>query len=99
MAAPRQIGDLLTQLIARHGYARELGAAAMGSAWQEAVGEKLAKFTRPGNVRKGVLEVIVANNLLVQELGFQKDQLVKKLQQIAPQENITGLRFRVGSVA
>jgi hypothetical protein len=41
----------------------------------------------------------VANNLLVQELGFQKDQLLQKLQKLAPQENIKNLRFRVGSVA
>jgi predicted nucleic acid-binding Zn ribbon protein len=97
--ATRKIGDLLTQLIARRGYAREIGTAAMESAWKEAIGEKMAKFTRPGNVKRGVLEVTVANNLLVQELGFQKDQLLQKLQKLAPQENIKSLRFRVGSVA
>jgi predicted nucleic acid-binding Zn ribbon protein len=96
--ATRKIGELLTQLIARRGYAREIGTAAMESAWQEAIGEKMAKFTRPGSVRRGVLEVTVANNLLVQELGFQKDQLLQKLQKLAPQENIKNLRFRVGSV-
>jgi predicted nucleic acid-binding Zn ribbon protein len=95
----RKIGDLLTQLIARRGYAREIGTAAMESAWKEAIGEKMAKFTRPGNVKRGVLEVTVANNLLVQELGFQKNQLLQKLQKLAPQENIKNLRFRVGSVA
>jgi predicted nucleic acid-binding Zn ribbon protein len=99
MPAPRKIGELLTQLIARRGYAREIGTAAMESAWSEAVGEKLSKFTRPGNIRRGTLEFTVANNLLVQELGFQKDQLLQKLQTLAPQENITSLRFRVGSVA
>lgn len=96
--ATRKIGDLLTQLIARRGYAREIGTAAMESAWKEAIGEKMVKFTRPGNVKRGVLEVTVANNLLVQELGFQKDQLLQKLQKLAPQENIKSLRFRVGSV-
>lgn len=98
MPAPQKLGDVLTQLIARRGYAREIGTAAIESAWREAVGEKLAKFTRPGNIRRGTLEVTVTNNLLVQELGFQKDQLLKKLQKLAPQENVKGLRFRVGSV-
>ena len=31
------------------------------AAWREAVGEKLAADTRPGNVRRGVLEVLVRN--------------------------------------
>ncbi|MCC7085800.1 MAG: DUF721 domain-containing protein [Pirellulales bacterium] len=99
MPAPRQIGDVLTQLIARRGYAREISTAEIERVWAAAVGEKIAKFTRPGNIRRGTLEVVVANNLLVQELGFQKDQVLKKLQISAPQENIKNLRFRVGSVA
>jgi predicted nucleic acid-binding Zn ribbon protein len=98
MSQPRKIGDVLTQLIARRGYAREQSSAALEAAWREAAGKPLAGVTKAGNLRRGTLEVFVANNLLAQELGFQTDELVRKLEQLAPQEKITKLRFRIGAI-
>ena len=40
-------------------------------------------MTRPGNIRRGVLEVFVANSTLLQELAFQKTQLLERLRQAA----------------
>ena len=44
---------------------------------------ELAGGTRAGQVRRGVLEVLVANSTLVQELGFQKAALVARLAELA----------------
>ena len=99
MAQPRKIGDVLAQLIARRGYARERSDAAMDAAWREAVGGQFGRFTRAGTVRRGTLEVTVANNLVAQELGFQREDLIKKMARLAPDEPITGIRFRVGNVS
>src|SRR4051794_1680969 len=99
MAQPRKIGDVLTQLIARRGYAREQSSAALEAAWREAAGKPLAGVTKAGNLRRGTLEVFVANNLLAQELGFRKDELIERLGQLAPNEKITTLRFRIGAIA
>jgi predicted nucleic acid-binding Zn ribbon protein len=98
VAQPRKIGDVLAQLIARRGYAREQSSAALGGAWQEAAGQQFAAVTRAGAVRRGTLEVLVSNNLLAQELGFQHDQLIAKLQKLSPELKITKLRFRVAVV-
>jgi predicted nucleic acid-binding Zn ribbon protein len=98
MAYPKKIGDVLAQLVARRGYAREQSSAALEAAWQQAAGEQLAKFTRVGSIRGGTLEVTVANNLLVQEMGFQKADLIERLQRLSPDQKITNLRFRVGQV-
>jgi predicted nucleic acid-binding Zn ribbon protein len=98
MPQPRRIGDVLAQLIARRGYAREQSTAAWESAWQRIAGQQLANQTRAGSVRRGTLEVTVANNLLAQELGFQKEDFIKRLNDLAPGEPITGIRFRVGKV-
>lgn len=98
MPQPRQIGDVLAQLIARRGYARQQSTAAVETAWREAAGEKIAAISRAGQLRRGTLEVLVPNNLLAQELGFQKDELIARLQKLSPEANITKLRFRVGSV-
>lgn len=95
---PKPIADVLAQLIARRGYAREQSAAAYGEAWRRAVGEPLSKFTQAGLLKRGALEVTVANSVLVQELGYQKAALLAKLCQLLPDQNIRDLRFRVGSI-
>ncbi len=98
MAKPKPIGDILAQLMARRGYARELSAAECTTAWRTAVGEKMGRFTRAGAIRRGVLEVLVANSALMQELTFQKADLLAKLQANLPDEKIKNLRFRVGVI-
>jgi predicted nucleic acid-binding Zn ribbon protein len=99
MAYPKQIGDVLAQLIARRGYAREQSAATLEAAWREAAGAELAATTRAGTLRRGTLEVLVSSNLLAQELGFQHDELIARLQKLSPETKISKLRFRVGSVS
>jgi len=96
---PEPIGDILAQLMARRGFARVRSAEAFESAWQKAAGEMLCRYTRPGAVRRGKLEVTVANSTLVQELTFQKPALLKKLAELLPDEKIEDLRFRVGAVS
>ena len=95
---PRPIGDILAELMARKGFARALGEEAYHSAWKEAVGESVAQYTRTGKLRRGSLEIIVANSMLIQELTFQKAALLKSLRQKLPDENIRDLRFKVGVV-
>lgn len=98
MARPQAIGDVLGELISRRGYARVEAGEAFFAAWQTAAGESIARFTRAGGVKRGVLEVLVANSALVQELTFQKTGLLTKLRQALPQEKIKDLRFKVGRI-
>lgn len=95
---PQRIGDVLSELNARHGFARVKSTAACEKAWRDAVGETAARYTRVGGVRRGKLEVTVANSTLVQELLFQKPALLKALARLLPDEPIRDLRFRVGPV-
>jgi predicted nucleic acid-binding Zn ribbon protein len=95
---PQTIGNVLSELMARRGYGRIQSAAAYDAAWREAAGPLAAKFTRPGQVRRGTLEIIVANSTLVQELGFQKSALLKCLAESLPDEGIKNIRFRVGNI-
>jgi predicted nucleic acid-binding Zn ribbon protein len=94
----KPIADIMAQLMARKGYARERSAAAYGEAWRAAVGEALGRSTRAGAIRRGALEVFVANSTLMQELTFQKPALLEKLRQLLPDEKLANLRFRVGAI-
>ena len=95
---PQTIGNMLSELMARRGYARVQSAAAYDAAWREAAGPLAAEYTRVGPLRRGTLEVVVANSTLVQELGFQKAALLKSLAKLLPDEGIKNLRFRVGNI-
>lgn len=98
LRGPKHVADLLSSLMSRRGYAQVKSKANCVSAWQQAVGPELAKNSRAGDVRRGVLEVIVRNSVLMQEFTFQKRQLVKRLGRLAPEHKIRDIRFRVGSI-
>lgn len=92
---PQKVGDVLSQLLAKRGYAHVQTAAACEAAWQQAAGSRFGKDSRPGNVRRGVLEVIVRNSAVLQELTFMKSQLVKQIVQLAPEQKVRDIKFRV----
>jgi predicted nucleic acid-binding Zn ribbon protein len=95
---PQHVGNILAQLMARRGYARQQGAAALESAWNRAAGALAAQYTRVGSIRRGALEVIVGNSTIVQELTFQKPTLLVAMAKLLPDEQIKDLRFRVGPI-
>ena len=95
---PQAIGNVLSELMSRRGYARVQSAATYEAAWREAAGPLAAKYTRVGQLRRGTLEVVVGNSTLVQELGFQKPALLERLAELLPDEGIKVLRFRVGNI-
>jgi predicted nucleic acid-binding Zn ribbon protein len=95
---PETIGNILSELMARRGFARIQSTEALETAWRQAAGPLAAQYTRIGAIRRGMLEVIVANSTLVQELGYQKNDILANIQQLLPEENIKTLRFRTGSI-
>jgi predicted nucleic acid-binding Zn ribbon protein len=99
MARPKPIGSIMAELMARRGYARLQATSTFADAWSAAAGPQLGKFSKAGNVRRGVLEVFVANSTMLQEVTFQKANLIKKLAELAPDQNISDLKFRVGNIS
>ena len=95
---PQGIGDVLAQLMARRGYAREQSFERYAEVWRQVAGDMLAACSRATQVRRGVLEVLVSNSTMIQEITFQKSDLVKRLADALPEENIRDLKLRVGSV-
>ena len=98
-AGPVSIGRIVSQLMARSGYGREQGSAALAAAWDEAAPAALRGASRPGLVRRGVLEVFVSHSAHVQELGFQKRAVVERLQSLLPAAGITDIRCRLAAEA
>ncbi len=96
---PQHIGNVLSELFVRRGYGRVQGAAAIQAAWRVAAGDTIADASRVGVLRRGTLEIVVANSLLSQELMFRKTQLLAELQRQLSADAVRNLRFRVGPVS
>jgi predicted nucleic acid-binding Zn ribbon protein len=90
------IGDILSELMAKTGFARVQSGDALHAAWCEAAGELAARYTRVGAIKRGKLEVVVANSTLLQELSFRKRALVEAISRAIPEQRIDDLKFRLG---
>ena len=95
---PKKISDVLAQLITQKGYGRVEANASLEAAWRTAAGDALARFSRPGQLHRGRLEVFVTNSTSIQEFTFQKQRILADLGRLVPDMPIRDLRFRVGPI-
>ena len=95
---PQKIGDVVSDLLARRGYAQVEAQEECNRAWDRVVG-KLGKFSRATEVKRGVLQVIVTNSVVMQELTFRKPELIATMSAELPNHQIKDLRFRVGVIS
>ena len=96
-AAPRSIGSIVNQLMARRGYAQVEAASELEEAVKGVVGAHVAASIRVGQVKRGVLVIHANDSSTMQELTFQHRKLLKRLQQEHPAANIKDIRFRVAT--
>ncbi|MCA9213190.1 MAG: DUF721 domain-containing protein [Planctomycetales bacterium] len=93
----QRVGDVVNQLMARRGYGQIVGSEQIREAWNEIAGP-IGLHSIPGNLRRGVLEIIVRNSAVMQELTFRKRQLITDLANKFNHQTINDLRFRVGAI-
>src|SRR5262245_62136809 len=94
---PEALGEILSRLFTARGWGRRQDRLRLERAWAEAVGEVHAAHTRVGAIRRGVLEVVVDNAVLLQELAhFHKRPLLEQLRRPLPGTPLTDLPFRAG---
>ncbi|MDZ4657712.1 MAG: DUF721 domain-containing protein [Bythopirellula sp.] len=96
--SPKRIGNVIAQLVNRRGYAQIHAAGERDEAWQAIAGEPFAAASQFAALRRGVFEVLVANSLMMQELTFRKEELLKALQQVLPDAGVKQLKFKIGKI-
>lgn len=80
--------------MARYGANRRAGLAERQAAWERTVGAEIARVTRLGPKKRGVLEVFVPHHAYVQELSFREHEFVAALATNLPEEKIVRIKFR-----
>ncbi len=97
-AGPELIGNVVTRLFAARGWGRRQGQLHLEQAWEEIIGPAAAGHTRVSSLRRGVLEVLVDNAVLLQELAqFHKRRVLEQLRGRLRNTTINDLRFRAGT--
>jgi len=96
---PEPVGEILSRLFAARGWGRRQERLRLEEAWSTAIGPKGSMHTQINKLRRGVLEVIVDNAVLLQELAhFQKQRLLEQLRARLPEVTFLDLRFRAGTL-
>ena len=95
---PTKMDNLVSQLLTRRGYARGQAATQQTELWNELVGKEVAKSTRAGAIRRGVLEVLCQSSAVMQELAFKKETLIKQLNNELLGKQLVDIKLRVADV-
>jgi len=93
---PKPVKDVIARLVMRRGLGRVLASTQLEQIWHQIVGRDVATRSRPGQIRGGILEIIVTHSVLKQEMRYTEQQTLAQLRQHAPQLAVRGLRYRIG---
>jgi len=93
---PQHLSGALAELIAMRGIARVQGSSQVATVWREVAGDAIAKQTRILGIKRGVLQVAVANSPLLAELAsFHRSALLEKLKREHADLKIRDIKFRL----
>ncbi|MCH2177606.1 MAG: DUF721 domain-containing protein [Mariniblastus sp.] len=90
--------SFIGQIMARRGIAQEQTSNELAEIWAQVVGVSFTGHTRLGNLKRGTLEIFVANSMISQQLSFKKKNILEQIQKQLPNNKIRDLRFRIGSI-
>jgi hypothetical protein len=71
-------------------------ARAAWAFWDSVVGESLACNAQPAAFKQQILIVHVSSSVWLQELHFQKKNLIERLNQAAGSKVVEDIRFKIG---
>ena len=93
---PTAVGDILGRVLGDLGLDGVARAHQIGTIWEEAVGEQVAKHCRPLGLWGDVLELEVDSPVWSQQLQLRKPELLTKLKEHLGKDAPRELRFQVG---
>lgn len=96
---PQSLSSVLGELVLERGYNKAWARLVLEDLWNTAVGRPQCYQTQIGELRHGVLNVIVAHSTLLEELrAFRKAELIASLRSSVLGGTIYDIQFRVGSI-
>jgi len=93
MSKPEPISSIIGRQLAGLGLAKKIKQASVEHLWPELMGPEIAGHTRVVKVDAGLLVVSVDSPVWRQELHYQKDTFIAKLNQELEEEIISDIMF------
>lgn len=91
------IDAVLSSALKRFGLENDLARYKFVLKWKEIVGDHIAARSKPESINRGVLSVRVVSSTWAQELAFQKEIILKRLQKfLGDEEVLRDVHFYVG---
>ncbi|MCH5246810.1 MAG: DUF721 domain-containing protein [Muribaculaceae bacterium] len=90
---PEQIGELVERLIQENGLTDKILAQRASFGWREVVGDGINRYTTRRSVIGTVMHVWLSSAPLKNELLYQREKLVKAINNYLGKEFITEIRF------
>ncbi|MEI7461426.1 MAG: DUF721 domain-containing protein [Pirellula sp.] len=90
---PKTISSILDRLIVERGYSNEQSTLLLQEQWKIAVGDEFYSQSRVGKIKRGVLQVLVTNMIVISELEFGKQKALRHLQASLPDFKLKDIRF------
>lgn len=96
---PELVGEVISRLFTARGWGRLTERQRLEQTWAAVCGAEIAPQTRISGIRRGVLEIDVANPMLLHELaGFHKRRLLEALKKQIPGMPLKDIRFRTAKM-
>jgi len=90
------IGDILFSALKKRGMAAKLEENAFFKLWPQAVGAQIAAQTQPDGWHAGTLFVKTTSSVWVQQLHFMKEDIRRKMNELAGKTVVKEIHFTVG---
>lgn len=95
---PSPIGKFASRVLSKHAVASEQAVNQVEQAWEQVTQGAWKQVTRVGLLKRGKLEVLVANSMINQQLTWEKKRILAGMQQALPSTTISEIVFRIGAV-
>lgn len=92
----QSIGEILFSALKKRGLAAKLEENALFKFWPKAVGPQIAAQTEPESWRAGTLFVKTTSSVWVQQLHFMKDDIRRKINELAGKTSVKEIHFTIG---
>lgn len=90
-----RVGDLLAGALKELGLEGKLEEGRLREQWPRIVGEAIAQRSRPATVRGVTLIIEVENNVWMNEIQFQRSEIIRKINEEFPTLKIEDIRLRL----
>ena len=92
------IGSILPQLLERWGQNLDVDLTRIWALWESAVGEAVAKNTRPVAFKGKLLLVHANSSPWLHHLQFLKKEIIVKVNQALGRELVGDIKFKIGKL-